>query len=79
MRIPGVGRKLAAQIVLDLKDKIGPVAAAEGPDDGELLAWLTGMGYSAAQAQQAVAKLPPDATQPLEERLRLALAILRPE
>ena len=26
MRIPGVGRRLAAQIVLDLKDKIGPVA-----------------------------------------------------
>src|SRR5215204_2709787 len=30
MRIPGVGRRLAAQIVLDLKDKIGPVPAAGG-------------------------------------------------
>ena len=78
VRIPGVGRKLAAQIVLDLKDKVGPVAAG-GPDDGELLAWLTAMGFAAAEAQAAVARLPREAGLPVEERLRQALAILRPE
>jgi Holliday junction DNA helicase RuvA len=78
MRIPGVGRRLAAQIVLDLKDKLGP-AAAEAGADGEVLAWLTAMGFPAAEAQAAVAKLPHDPSLPMEERVRHALAILRPE
>ncbi|MGH2351801.1 MAG: Holliday junction branch migration protein RuvA [Chloroflexota bacterium] len=78
VRIPGVGRKLAAQIVLDLKEKIGPVTA-EGADDGDLLAWLTAMGFPAAEAQAAVAKLSHDASLPVEDRVRQALLILRPE
>jgi Holliday junction DNA helicase RuvA len=77
-RLPGIGRRLAAQLVLDLKDKIGPVAA-DGGTDGEVLAWLTAMGFPPAAAQAAVAKLPPDASVPLEERVRSALALLRPE
>src|SRR3712207_4602321 len=43
-RIPGIGRRLAAQLVLDLRDKLGPVAAEAGLD-GEVLAWLTAMGF----------------------------------
>lgn len=77
-RISGVGRRLAAQIVLDLKDKVGP-AGPEAADDGELLAWLTAMGFPVAAAQAAVAKAPHDVSLPLEERVRQALAILRPE
>ena len=77
-RIPGIGRRLAAQLVLDLKDKLGPVAAEAGAD-GEVLAWLTAMGFPAAEAQAAVAKLPHDPSLPMEERVRHALAILRPE
>jgi Holliday junction DNA helicase RuvA len=76
-RLPGVGRRLAAQLVLDLKDKIGPAAAAGV--DGEVLAWLTALGFPPAAAQAAVAELPPDASVPLEERVRRALALLRPE
>jgi Holliday junction resolvasome RuvABC DNA-binding subunit len=78
MRTPGIGRRLAAQIVLDLKDKIGPVAAEAGVD-GEVLAWLTAMGFPPAEAQAAVAKLPRDPSLPVEERVRHALAILRPD
>jgi holliday junction DNA helicase RuvA len=78
MRIPGIGRRLAAQIVLDLKDKVGP-AAAEAVTDGEVLSWLAAMGFPAAAAQAAVAKLPSDASLPVEERVRHALTILRPE
>jgi Holliday junction DNA helicase RuvA len=77
-RLPGVGRRLAAQLVLDLKDTLGPVAAEAGPD-GEVLAWLTAMGFPAAEAQAAVAKLPRGAALPVEERVRQALALLRPE
>jgi Holliday junction DNA helicase RuvA len=85
MRIPGVGRRLAAQIVLDLKDKIGPVLAAGGAGaaggDGEVLAWLTAMGFSAPEAQAAVARLPAaaGASGAVEDRVRQALLILRPE
>jgi holliday junction DNA helicase RuvA len=78
LRIPGIGRRLAAQLVLDLKDKLGPVAAEAGAD-GEVLAWLTAMGFPAAEAQAAVAKLPRDPSLPMEERVRHALTILRPE
>jgi Holliday junction DNA helicase RuvA len=79
-RIPGVGRRLAAQIVLDLKDKVGPAdVLGAGADDGELIAWLTAMGFATAEAQGAVARLPRDAAVPVEERVRQALLILRPE
>jgi Holliday junction DNA helicase RuvA len=77
-RIPGIGQRTAARIVLDLKDKIGPAEAA-GPDDGEILAWLTTMGFAPAAAQAAVARLPKDGELSLEERVRKALEILRPE
>jgi Holliday junction DNA helicase RuvA len=76
-RIPGVGPKLARQIILDLEEKIGPVSAA-GAGDGELLAWLTAMGFSPAEAQTAMARMGADASSPLEERVRQALLILRP-
>jgi Holliday junction DNA helicase RuvA len=84
-RIPGVGARLAAQIVLDLKDKLGPVPLTGVPGtsagDGEVLAWLTAMGFAAAEAQSAVARLPKGDGTPtaVEDRVRQALLILRPE
>jgi holliday junction DNA helicase RuvA len=84
-RIPGVGARLAAQIVLDLKDKMGPVPLTGVPGtsagDGEVLAWLTAMGFAAAEAQSAVARLPKGDGTPtaVEDRVRQALLILRPE
>ena len=77
-RISGVGKRLAAQIVLDLKDKVGP-ATGDAGTDGEVLAWLTTMGFPAADAQAAVARLPQGAAVPVEERVRQALSLLRPE
>lgn len=64
-RVPGIGRKGAERLVLELRDRIGPVGGAtEGtvhslPVDG--ISWqdqvrqaLMGLGWSAAQADQAV-------------------------
>jgi Holliday junction DNA helicase RuvA len=81
-RIPGIGRVIAQQIILDLKDKLGPVGdeAESGSGDAELLAWLQAMGFTAVQAQSAVKHLPESSrVQSVEERVRAALMILRPE
>ncbi len=82
-RIPGIGRVIAQQVIFDLKDKLGAAdddVAEDGAGDAELLAWLQAMGFTAAQAQSAVKRLP-DATRadPVEDRVRAALLILRPE
>jgi holliday junction DNA helicase RuvA len=62
-QVPGIGRKGAERLVLELRDRIGP-APASGQAAGAVAtaAWreqvragLTGLGWSAAQADQAVA------------------------
>jgi len=78
-RVPGVGPKTAKAIVFHLKDKIEAVPGPPGlagftPDDTEILAALTALGYSVVEAQAALASVPRDSGASLEERLRLALA-----
>ena len=81
-RVPGVGPKKARQIVFALRDKIGVEDVwAAGPTitdgDNEVLAALTALGYSVAEAQAALRALPPEARQePVEEKVRLALSSL---
>lgn len=78
-RVPGVGKRTAQKIILELKDKVtGPSAAIGGlvqisNVDGEVLDALTSLGYSVVEAQRAIQKLPKDAVG-VEERLRLALS-----
>jgi Holliday junction DNA helicase RuvA len=78
-RVPGVGKKTAEKIVLELKDKVkatvelSPELAALGEADAEVIDALTALGYSIVEAQRAVQALPRDVTD-VEERLRLALA-----
>lgn len=77
-RIPGIGKKTAQKIVLELKDKVGAVEATEGlaaltEADAAVIDALTALGYSIVEAQRAVQALPRDVTD-VEERLRRALA-----
>jgi Holliday junction DNA helicase RuvA len=81
-RVPGIGPKKARQIVFALRDKIevedvwaaGPVISDA---DGEVIAALTSLGYSVAEAQAALRALPQDARQEsVEEKVRLALSSL---
>ncbi len=87
--VPGVGKKLAARVVLELKEKVAvaggeAVAAGGGRDragaaESEVVAALQALGYSASEAREAargaVAALPPGAS--LEERVKGALRALR--
>ena len=77
-RVPGVGKRTAEKIVVELKDKIkGPVTGIEAlaninAADAEVIDALIALGYSVVESQRAVQALPKDVTQ-VEERLRLAL------
>ncbi len=76
--IPGIGKKLAARLVLELKGKIeargGAAPAMVGATgDAEVLAALTGLGYSAADAQRAIQSLPKGESLSVEEKIVLAL------
>ncbi|MFM8943881.1 MAG: Holliday junction branch migration protein RuvA [Actinomycetota bacterium] len=69
--VPGVGKKVAQRVVLDLKDRLGgPDAIAEGPlaDVREALLQL---GLTPQEASEAIAALPGDGSP--EELLREAL------
>ncbi len=77
--VPGVGKKTAARIILELKDKIARTWAAvpagvSGAMDSEVLGALTALGYSGAEAARAVVNLPKDASLSLEDKIKLALS-----
>ena len=77
-RVPGVGKRTAEKIVVELKDKIkAPATGIEAlaninAADAEVIDALIALGYSVVESQRAVQALPKDVTQ-IEERLRLAL------
>ena len=77
-QVPGIGKKMAGRVVLELKGKLekgwaGVVTPALTPDDADVVAALTTLGYSLKEATQAVAGLPNSAELDLEEKVRLAL------
>jgi Holliday junction DNA helicase RuvA len=78
-RVPGIGPKTAKKLVFDLHDKLaaevpeGSILPALTEADADLITALTGLGYSVAEAQEAIRALPEEPL-PLEEQVRLALA-----
>lgn len=55
--VPGIGRKGAERIVLELKDRVGPVAAVQPVADtwrGQVQEALLGLGWSARDADRAL-------------------------
>jgi Holliday junction DNA helicase RuvA len=73
--IPGIGKKTAERIVLELKGSLTDVLepSAETGPPGELVARdaLVELGYSVAEAERALARVDPGL--PAEERVREAL------
>jgi Holliday junction DNA helicase RuvA len=72
--VPGIGKKVAGRIVLDLKDRIGlgGDAGVSGPL-AEVREALLALGLSAQEAREALEALAPDGERPVEELLRQAL------
>jgi Holliday junction DNA helicase RuvA len=74
--IPGIGKKTAERIVLELKEKLGdapvPISSAGGTQP-HLVARdaLVELGYSVGEAEQALAAVDPELSP--EERVRQAL------
>lgn len=67
--VPGIGRKGAGRIVLELKDRLGPAVSESGASDASLgagwraavLAGLESLGWSAREAERAVDAVQDDA------------------
>jgi len=81
MRIPGIGKKTAERLLLELRDKLGQPAAGgtsttlgAPSSQNDILDALLALGYSTAEAQKALKTLPQgvDTT----EGIRLALKSL---
>ena len=82
-RVPGIGKKVASRIILELKDKFGggyrSKSSLSGPWRTQVIGALTGLGYSAKEAESALddvlsnfGRTPTEADLP--EMLKLALA-----
>ena len=74
--IPGIGKKTAQRLVLELKGKVDVSGLGEmgelSPVDEDVLNALINLGYSAAEAARAARSVPSSAKTP-EERVRIAL------
>ncbi len=86
-RVPGIGKKGAERLILELRDRIGPVAiGADGAPVAGAGVWqeqvrqaLVGLGWSAAQADQAVAAVAASVdggTPPVHVLLKQAIRLL---
>ena len=77
--IPGIGKKTAQRLVLELKGKIDVSGLSEvselSPLDEDVMNALINLGYSAAEATRAARSVPSSA-QTVEERVRTALQYL---
>ena len=77
-QVPGIGKKTAGRIVLELKGKLekewgGVIAPSLKQEDADVVAALTGLGYSLREATQAAAAVSASKGLGLEERVKLAL------
>jgi Holliday junction DNA helicase RuvA len=83
-RVPGIGKRGAERLVLELRDKIGPVAPGGGVRNAighavrvPVVEALVGLGFAAKQAEEATDKVlagDPEAT--TQSALRAALSLL---
>ena len=81
-KVSGLGKKGAARIILELKDKVSGVNQRSVTGDtawqSSISAALSGLGFTGREIDQAIASVSVSALdQPLEEKLRVALLNLQ--
>jgi Holliday junction DNA helicase RuvA len=79
-RAPGVGKKTAERLIVDLKGKIGrvagpPVVAGALAAEDDAHAALVALGYTSSEAATALRDAPSKGSATTEERLAAALRI----
>ncbi|MEO6794665.1 MAG: Holliday junction branch migration protein RuvA, partial [Mycobacterium sp.] len=82
-RVPGIGKRGAERLVLELRDKIGSAAASDGlvvnghPVRAPVVEALVGLGFAAKQAEEAIDRvLVNDPEANTSDALRTALSRL---
>ena len=73
--VSGVGKKTASRIVLELKGKLQGewVVADTSGVDGDAVGALTALGYSLAEAREAMSGVPRGNSLSVEDKVRMAL------
>jgi Holliday junction DNA helicase RuvA len=83
-RVPGIGKRGAERLVLELRDKVGAVAASSAGVSlgghavrGPVVEALVGLGFAVTQAEEATDKvLAADDSASTSSALRAALSLL---
>ena len=74
---PGIGKKMAKRIVVELKSKLEKewegAALPLAVENADVVAALTSLGYSVREASQAASNLPVSSELSLEEKVKQAL------
>ena len=74
---PGIGKKTASRLVVELKGKLEKewqeAALPVAPERADVMAALTGLGYSVMEAARAISRLPDSEELSLEEKVKMAL------
>jgi Holliday junction DNA helicase RuvA len=74
---PGIGKKIASRLVVELRGKLEKewkeVAWPLAPEHVDVIAALTGLGYSVTEATKAISRLPDSEELSLEEKVRMTL------
>jgi Holliday junction DNA helicase RuvA len=82
--VPGIGKKGAEKIVLELRDRLGPALSPVGgkpstahPDEDQVVEALVGLGWNNKDARSAVESAKRSGEQSVPELLRAALQELK--
>ena len=80
-RIPGIGKKTAERMVLELRDKLDhfgvpPAKTTASPVEEDVISALVNLGYQRAQAEKALSRLGTVAGESFDGLFRKALAAL---